>query len=280
MASAAVIARQQLVWRDPPVWPFLWRGAFPAAVLVLVALYALLPFAQRSIQATVEQEVRAQLAAAGLDWVGVSVAGQNVKLAGVEPAEGDGEHALSVARAATCPTWLGRHTCAVSVTGTFMPPPAPPPAPVVQEPAPAAPEAPAAPRPAPTPAPALATTRSGCESSLAGLLASEQIEFASGSAKISARSSALLDRLARQVRACPGRIRIEGYTDTVGRGRINLRLSEARAQAVRKALIARGVAPARLSAKGYGARRAIADNATEAGRARNRRIEFHTVNAK
>ncbi|HUA89044.1 MAG TPA: OmpA family protein [Steroidobacteraceae bacterium] len=274
MASAAVIARQQLVWRDPPVWPFLWRGALPAAVLVLVALYALLPFAHRSIQATVEQEVRAQLAAAGLDWVGVSVAGQDVKLAGVEPAEGDGAHALSVARAASCPTWLGRHTCAVSVTGSFMPPPAP----VAQEPAPAiaaaAPPAAAGPRPAP------ATTPSGCESSLAGLLASEQIEFASGSAKISARSSALLDRLARQVKTCPGRIRIEGYTDTVGRGRINLRLSEARAQAVRKALIARGVPPARLSAKGYGARRAIADNATEAGRARNRRIEFHTVNAK
>jgi outer membrane protein OmpA-like peptidoglycan-associated protein len=227
----------------------------------------------------VEREVRAHLNEAGLSWVGVAVSGQSVKLAGVEPVSGDGERALEVARAATCPTWLGRHTCAVSVTGSFMPP-------VVgalpQAPAPspgaAAVAVPATPRPAAAPAAPL--TRQGCESSLAGLLANEQIEFASGSAKIDAKSTALLDKLAREVKSCPGRIRIEGYTDTVGRTRINQRLSAERAGAVRAALIARGIPAARLSAKGYGARHALADNATEAGRARNRRIEFHTVSAK
>lgn len=279
MASAAVIARQQLIWRDPPAWPFLWRGALPLAVLALAALVGLFPFAHTSIQATVEREVRAQLNEAGLSWVGLSVSGQSVKLAGVEPASGDGARALEVARAATCPTWLGRHTCAVSVTGSFMPPAAVAAAP---EAAPAPPlavaAAPATPRPAV--APSVPLTRQGCESSLAGLLANEQIEFASGSAKIDARSTALLDRLAREVKSCPGKIRIEGYTDTVGRGRLNQRLSAERAAAVRAALIARGIPAARLSAKGYGARHAIADNATEAGRARNRRIEFHTVFAK
>lgn len=278
MASAAVIARQQLIWRDPPAWPFLWRGALPFAALTLVALVGFFPFAHTSIQATVERELRAQLNGAGFSWVGLSVSGQNVTLAGVEPASGDGARALGVARAATCPTWLGSHTCAISVTGSFMPPvivaaPETPPAP-----APAAIAAPAAPRPAA--APGVPLTRQGCESSLAGLLANEQIEFASGSARIDAKSTALLDHLAREVKSCPGKLRIEGYTDTVGRGRLNQRLSAERAAAVRAALIARGIPPARLSAKGYGARHAIADNATEAGRARNRRIEFHTLSAK
>jgi outer membrane protein OmpA-like peptidoglycan-associated protein len=279
MASAAVIARQQLVWRDPPAWPFVWRGALPLAALVLVGLIALLPFAHTSIQGTVEHEVRAQLNEAGFSWVGLSASGQSVKLAGVEPAAGDGERALQVARAATCPTWLGRHTCAVSVSGAFMPPVA---VAAAETPALSAPAAAvAAPAPArAAPAPAAPLTRQGCESSLAGLLANEQIEFASGSAKIDARSTALLDRLAREVKSCPGRIRIEGYTDTVGRGRLNQRLSAERAAAVRAALVARGIPASRLSAKGYGARHAIADNATEAGRARNRRIEFHTVSGK
>lgn len=271
MASAAVLQRQQLVWRDPPVWPFVWRGLLPVAALAVVALFALGPFARNSIQASVEREVREQLNAAGFGWVGVAVSGQSVKLAGVEPAAGDGARALQLARTATCPTWLGRRTCAVSVAGSFM-------APAEPLPAPAAVLAPS--HPAPAEVPAVPLTRQGCESSLAGILGNEQIEFATGSAKIDASSTALLDQLARQVKACPGKIRIEGYTDTVGRGRVNLRLSEARAAAVRGALIARGIPPARLSAKGYGARRAIADNSTEEGRARNRRIEFHTVSAK
>jgi outer membrane protein OmpA-like peptidoglycan-associated protein len=269
MASAAVLQRQQLIWRDPAVWPFVWRGLLPLAALAAVALFAFGPFARNFIQATVEREVREQLNASGFGWVGVAVSGQSVKLAGVEPATGAGARALQLARAATCPTWLGRRTCAVSVTGSFI-------APVAPIPAVAAAVAP--PQPAEVATPPL--TRAGCESSLASILGNEQIEFATGSARIDAKSTALLDQLAREVRACPGKIRIEGYTDTVGRGRVNQRLSEARAAAVESALIARGIPATRLSAKGYGARRAIADNATEEGRARNRRIEFHTVSAK
>jgi len=268
MASAAALPRHQLVWRDPPVWPFVWRGLLPVLALALVTLFALGPFARYSIQGSVEREVRNELAANGFGWVGVQVSGQDVKLAGVEPAAGDGLRALALARAATCPTWAGRRTCATSVGAEFLPPP-------VTETAPPAAVAAAPARPAETPAAPL--TRSGCESSLASLLASEQVVFSSGSARIDAKSGALLDRLAHEVKACPGKIRIEGYTDSVGRGRVNRHLSEARAQAVRSALIARGVPAQRLTAKGYGARRAIADNATEEGRARNRRIEFHTV---
>lgn len=272
MAAAIVLERHPIVWRDPPLWPFVWRGVLPLAALALLALFAFVPFARNSIQATVEREVRAQLGAAGFGWVEVSVSGQNVKLAGVEPAAGDGERALKLAQSATCPTWLGRHTCAVGTTGHFLPPPA------VPQPAPAA--AVAAPPARAAEAPVAPLTRSGCESSLASTLSREQIEFASGSAKIDAKSGALLDQLAREVRSCPGKIRIEGHTDTVGRGRINRHLSEARAAAVRSALIARGIPAERLIARGYGARRPVADNTTEAGRARNRRIEFHTVATK
>jgi outer membrane protein OmpA-like peptidoglycan-associated protein len=273
MATAILVQRHPIVWRDPPVWPFLWRGLVPLAALAAVTLYALGPFARNAIQLPIEQELRAQLDAAGFTWVQVSVSGQRVKLTGLEPAGGDGARALALTRGATCPTWLGRHTCASSVSADFASP-----LPVASPPAAVAPPvttpltAPA--RPAIAAAP---LTREGCEHAFASLLASEQIEFAAGSAKIDPKSGALLDRLARQIKTCPGKIRIEGYTDTVGRGRVNQHLSEARASAVRSALIARGVAPERLSAKGYGARRAIADNTTEAGRARNRRIELHTI---
>jgi len=66
--------------------------------------------------------------------------------------------------------------------------------------------------------------------------------------------------------------------DGVGVGIIGIDakgLGEARAAAVRDALIARGVPAERLRAQGLGAARPIADNQTESGRARNRRIEFH-----
>lgn len=268
MATAVLLQRHLVVWRDPPVWPFVWRGLLPFAALALAALWALGPFARSSIQASVEREVREQLNAAGFGWAGVAVSGQSVKLAGVEPESGAGARAVQLARAATCPTWLGRRTCATSVSGQFMPAVAAVPTPLA---------AVAAPHPGEITPPI--TTRQGCEHSLASTLAGEQIEFATGSAKIDARSGALLDTLAQEVKSCPGKIRIEGHTDTVGRGRINRHLSEARAAAVRTALVARGVPGGRLSAQGYGARRPIADNTTEEGRARNRRIEFHAVSA-
>lgn len=268
MASEAVMPRHLVIWRDPPVWPFFWRGLIPSCALAAVVLFAAGPFARLSIQASVEREVHEQLSTAGFSWVGLAVSGQSVKLAGVEPQAGAGARALELARAATCPTWLGRHTCATGVRGEFLPPVETAPAPAVAVPAP---------RPSDVPAPV--TSRQGCEQSLATTLATEQIQFASGSARIEAKSGALLDTLAREVRSCPGKIRIEGHTDTVGRGRLNRRLSEARAAAVRSALIARGVPAGRLSARGFGARRPLADNTTEEGRARNRRIEIHTVSA-
>lgn len=258
MQSDTVYHRQLLVWRDPPVWPFLWRGLLPLLALALAALFAFGPFARSWIEASVQRETREQLNAAGYGWVGLKVSGQNVTLLGNEPTASAGERALALAKAASCPTWLGRHTCAVSVVGDFTTP-----APIVA----------AAPAPVAKPAPAAAQA---CERSLASLLAGKEIEFASSSAAISAKSAPLLDRLAKEAHACPGNIRIEGHTDSVGRANFNRRLSDDRAAAVRAALIERGIPGERLQSEGFGAARPVANNHTAAGRAKNRRIEFHT----
>jgi hypothetical protein len=74
-------------------------------------------------------------------------------------------------------------------------------------------------------------------------------------------------------------VRIAGHSDDVGSNEHNLRLSKARANAVRRALIASGIEAARLEANGYGKSRPIASNGTEEGRAQNRRVDF-TVTGK
>jgi len=254
MQSVAVLHPHLLIWRDPPLWSFVWRGLLPLAALALAASFALGPVARNWIEGPVQRETREQLHAAGFGWVGLSVSGQNVTLSGEEPAAGAGERAIALAKAATCATWIGRRTCAVSVVGRFTAP------------------TPLGAAPAPT-----QTAAQACEQSLAGVLAGEQIEFATGSAAIDTRSGPLLDRLAKEARNCAGTLRIEGHTDPVGRSAFNRSLSQARAAAVRDALIARGVPAERLRAQGFAARRPIADNRTESGRARNRRIEFHAV---
>jgi len=69
-------------------------------------------------------------------------------------------------------------------------------------------------------------------------------------------------------------VRITGHTDDIGSERDNQILSEGRANAVRDALISRGIAATRIEAVGKGENEPIADNATEEGRAKNRRVEF------
>ena len=66
---------------------------------------------------------------------------------------------------------------------------------------------------------------------------------------------------------------VEGHTDSVGSDSYNQNLSERRANAVREALISEGVDGSRVSSAGYGEARPIADNATDEGRAMNRRVE-------
>lgn len=73
------------------------------------------------------------------------------------------------------------------------------------------------------------------------------------------------------------KIQIEGYTDNIGNALDNLKLSENRAKAVVNYLVSKGISAARLTAKGFGATKPIADNKTEEGRAQNRRTELKVV---
>jgi outer membrane protein OmpA-like peptidoglycan-associated protein len=84
-----------------------------------------------------------------------------------------------------------------------------------------------------------------------------------------------LNKLVDLLQDNPGvKIEIAGYTDNVGTDKDNQLLSENRAKAVVKYLTEKGIAAARLSAKGYGENDPIADNSTEEGRAVNRRTVF------
>jgi outer membrane protein OmpA-like peptidoglycan-associated protein len=69
-------------------------------------------------------------------------------------------------------------------------------------------------------------------------------------------------------------VAVVGHTDSVGNEADNVILSRARANTVAAKLTAKGVQPQRVHAEGFGSQRPIADNATEAGRAENRRVEL------
>jgi len=103
-----------------------------------------------------------------------------------------------------------------------------------------------------------------------------KILFHTGSSTIQKRSDPLLDDIATALKEHTelARIRIEGHTDNVGDAAMNVRLSEARAESVRRALLTRGVPDQRLQIRGYGETRPVAPNRSPAGRARNRRVEF------
>lgn len=102
------------------------------------------------------------------------------------------------------------------------------------------------------------------------------IGFASGSSDVPASAAPLLDLAARAIGALPAatRLALVGHTDNHGIQDANMALSVQRAEAVRQALVTRGVAAGRLVARGAGDARPIASNATEEGRFANRRIEF------
>ena len=72
-------------------------------------------------------------------------------------------------------------------------------------------------------------------------------------------------------------IEIAGHTDNVGAPEANLKLSEDRAKAVKQYLQKKGIAPERVTAKGYGDTQPVADNSTEAGKQKNRRTEVRII---
>jgi outer membrane protein OmpA-like peptidoglycan-associated protein len=101
------------------------------------------------------------------------------------------------------------------------------------------------------------------------------ILFDTGQATIRAESTAILDEVSAALRErATLRVAIEGHTDAVGAADANEALSQRRARAVLDALVARGIEASRLSSAGFGETRPVADNQTEEGRAKNRRVEL------
>ena len=102
--------------------------------------------------------------------------------------------------------------------------------------------------------------------------------FETGKSALKPESFTVLDIVAQSLNANADiRIEVAGYTDNTGASATNIRLSQARASAVRSYLASKGVAPDRMIAKGYGAANPIATNATAAGRQQNRRVELHQL---
>ncbi len=104
------------------------------------------------------------------------------------------------------------------------------------------------------------------------------IRFKSGSSRIMRSSERLLDQAVAVLKEYPDiRIEIAGHTDDTGSRMTNVILSRARAASVKKYLVGKGIADARIETAGHGPDQPIADNKTFAGRAENRRIEFHLI---
>lgn len=112
----------------------------------------------------------------------------------------------------------------------------------------------------------------------------DSILFASGGAEPSLQAQAIFDEIAGIVKGYPNPIQVEGYTDNIPissqRYPSNWELSSARASAIVKLLAAKGVAPQRLSAVGFGEFQPVASNEHPAGRAQNRRVALMIARRK
>ena len=106
----------------------------------------------------------------------------------------------------------------------------------------------------------------------------DKVYFETNSSYVKTESFSQLDKLAQLIKASPDmQVRILGHTDYIASDTYNMWLSERRAKHVADYLISRGVPAANISSAGYGKRSPIADNATEAGRALNRRVEIQIL---
>jgi outer membrane protein OmpA-like peptidoglycan-associated protein len=101
------------------------------------------------------------------------------------------------------------------------------------------------------------------------------INFDTGKSIIRDESKPIIEQIVQMMKSNPDlKIGVEGHTDNVGTPASNKTLSEARAKSVVSAIVSQGIAADRLSPSGYGQDKPIADNNTEEGRAKNRRVEL------
>lgn len=160
----------------------------------------------------------------------------------------------------------------VAAATTVEPTPASPPAPAtVITPSPVA-AAPADSAPAVAAAPAAGSAADTIGAETCGRALDSDLSFRTGSSELRPAGKRQLDLLLPCLAG--KRVAVTGHSDSVGDARTNLRLSQARADAVVRHLAGRGADRARMSARGVGAAKPLASNATEAGRRANRRVEI------
>lgn len=276
----------------------LWLAGL--ATLALAGLAYLL--VADGLRAGAERQANAALQAAGLDWAQFRVADRLGVIDGAPPSAQSAAAANAAVNQALAgqigfPGVIAAVTVAAGAaqlelrgvprepeTPTAPPvdltPPAPPPV-AASKPSP----------PPPAPAPELiapAPVRGGapivgaklCEAAIQDARAKRAISFATGSAVLGPNARAVVAEIAAAAARCQNiRIEIAGHTDTRGAAFANQTLSEARADAVREALIVQKVRAEVLVARGYGETRPLTQGARMRDHARNRRITFTVVDA-
>jgi outer membrane protein OmpA-like peptidoglycan-associated protein len=129
-----------------------------------------------------------------------------------------------------------------------------------------------APEAAPVPAPAPAAVPAGKP-----IMTFEDVNFDFDKATLRPTAAAKIDEAVAYIKQHDvEKFELKGYADSIGSEAYNLKLSQRRADAVRNAMIKKGVPADRIVAKGYGEADPIASNVTKEGRAQNRRVEMHS----
>lgn len=132
------------------------------------------------------------------------------------------------------------------------------------------------------PVPKINLTLADCQAEADKVLQSDTITFLTGSADLDPSAVRVINALASVMAVCAEQVSLKavigGHTDSSGDAAANLGLSQQRAVAVRRELIARGVPGAALKSVGYGATVPVADNATDEGKAKNRRTTIQWSN--
>jgi outer membrane protein OmpA-like peptidoglycan-associated protein len=128
-------------------------------------------------------------------------------------------------------------------------------------------------------------TKNGCPLVVvreAEIVITQAVQFEVDKANIKKESDELLDFIAKVMKEHPyiTKIEVQGHTDNSGAARHNKTLSQQRADSVKRALVRRGVEEKRLVTKGFGEEKPIADNDTDAGKAKNRRVQFVILEKK
>lgn len=138
-------------------------------------------------------------------------------------------------------------------------------------------------KPAPAPKPVAPPPKPKPQTFVLNLNESDGANFGFDSAKLSAKSTAELDRLSNKVRASrvtPSSISVVGHTDSIGKTSYNQKLSVQRAQSVANYLSSKGMNKSAMRVSGMGETKPVASNKTKSGRAQNRRVEIRVQGSR